>query len=76
MDTREMSMSEVNQLYVEDEEYLREYPNLVELLQQHQQTFITYDQDKSGDINVDELETMLDKLGQVGGSAPDIFSYP
>ena len=62
--TQEMSLDQINQRYLEDMEYLEEYPNLSELLQGYKKQFITYDTDNSGDIDEFELKLMMEKLDQ------------
>merc|ERR1712183_476917 len=62
--TQEMSLDQVNATYLEDEEYLEEYPNLKDLLADYKDQFIKYDRDNSGDINEFELKLMMEKLDQ------------
>ena len=62
--TQEMTLDQVNDTYLEDEEYQKEYPNLKELLVEYKDLFIKYDQDDSGDIDEFELKLMMEKLGQ------------
>lgn len=61
---QEASLDEVNKLYVEDEAYLEEYPELPDMLQDFKQQFIDYDQDQDQAINEFELKLMMEKLGQ------------
>merc|ERR1712168_131248 len=62
--TQEMSLDQINATYLEDDEYLEEYPNLKDLLSDYKDQFIKYDRDNSGDINEFELKLMMEKLDQ------------
>ena len=62
--TQEMTLDQVNETYLNDEEYIEEYPNLKELLDDYKKQFITYDTTHSGDICEFELKLMMEKLDQ------------
>merc|ERR1712212_338676 len=62
--TQEMSLDQVNETYLQDAEYLEEYPNLAELLQDYKKQFLTYDTAHDGQLCEFELKLMMEKLDQ------------
>ncbi|XP_057317354.1 allograft inflammatory factor 1-like [Hydractinia symbiolongicarpus] len=63
---QELSLDEVNKLYLEDDDYQDEddYPELKETLEKYKKQFMEYDLDNSGDIDLMELKMMMEKLEQ------------
>jgi len=61
---QELTLDEVNKLYLDDESYVEQFPDLSLQLETFKKQFMTYDMSNSGDIDEFELKLMLEKLGQ------------
>merc|ERR1712159_623575 len=62
--TQESYLNECNQMFLENQDYLKEYPNLAQLLEDYKNKFMIYDVNDSGDIDEFELKKMIEKLGK------------
>ena len=64
--TQELSLDEINKIYLEDEDYQdeEEYPDFKKQLEAYKKQFMTYDKNNSGDINEFEVKLMMESLDQ------------
>ncbi|XP_041352206.1 allograft inflammatory factor 1-like [Gigantopelta aegis] len=56
-------LDEINKQFLEDE-FFQDDEDLQEKLESYKKTFIEYDIDKSGDLNIMDIKYMMEKLGQ------------
>lgn len=63
---QEESLDEINKIYLEDEDYQDEddYPDLAAQLAEFKKQFMEYDQNYNGELGLQEVKCMMEKLDQ------------